>query len=279
MPILRVNDYPGGFVWYDFCIWQGPNKVAEQFTALPFWFVFNGNSIFNSGHRYLWSCRVFVRGQWSQWFAPQWIFGIAWPSPAPTPLTPANGSRLTTLSPLLSVVPSMLGQRYTFQIMEVGSGRIIEKEGRTPFWLVPEGAGMLVRGGVYDWSCRVDNGTGWSNWYRPCWRFAIGNPADDNQQAGQADQLTFACRIHPNPFGDQTTVSYSLPRTADVKVTFYTTTGRRIREFTLGSQTPGPYQLTWNGTDGQNRRLPAGVYVCRLQAGEMEKVERIIRTQ
>jgi hypothetical protein len=278
-PLLRVESYPGGFVMYNFCIWQGPNKVAEQYSILPAWYVANGNSIFECGASYTWSCRVYSRGLWSDWFYPRWSFSIGWPSPAPTPLTPLNGSRIAHLTPLLSVVPNMLARSYTFQITDVANGNTFTKVNRTPFWLVPRGAGMLQFGHSYTWSCRVDNGTGNSNWFRPSWGFLITNPEDDIQSADAPGNLEFTCRAWPNPFSEQTAVSYTLPRATDVTVTFYTVGGRKVREFALGSQAAGSHALVWNGTDEQSRRVTAGVYIYRLKTGEKEKVERLIRTQ
>jgi hypothetical protein len=275
-PLLRVEPYGGPFVLYHFCIWQGPNKVAEQTTVLPFWFVRNGNSVLHSVNSYDWSCQVYTRGVWTDWF-DRWGFTVTWPCPTPVPLTPANGIRVPGVTPFLSVRPGMLGRRYTFVITDVGTGRQLTHEARAPFWLVPNGAGMLEPGKTYDWSCRADEGTGWGNYFRPVWRFYTGNPGTDAQSAGE--QLEFTCRAQPNPFDSRTALAYTLPRASDVTATFYTAGGRKVREFRLGHQSAGPHELVWNGTDEQNHPVTAGVYLYRLTVGKNEKVERLIRTQ
>jgi hypothetical protein len=284
-PVLIVEPYPGLVVWYNFCIRAEGNKVAEKFTVLPFWFIYEGASILSPGGSYQWSCRVYVRGAWSDWFDPQWSFRVAWPTAAPTPVSPANNSQVSTVSPLLCVIGSMIGQHYTFRITEDGGPLVIEKEVRMPFWRVPEGAGFLESGKSYLWTCRVDNGGGWSNWFGPSWRFTIVDPSDGQARPGnaQGNSLPRAvapdCRIHPEPFADQTTISYALPRTADVSIAFYTIQGRKVKELTLRNQAAGSHQLTWNGTDRQNRPLPSGVYLLCLKSGDDEKTVRITKSE
>lgn len=277
MPLLRVAEYSGSFVWYHFCIWQGVNKVAEKYTPLPFWFVFNGSSIFSHGNYYQWSCRVFTQGTWSDWFTPYWLFAIAWPSPAPTLLSPPDGSHLTTLSPTLAVVPSMLAQRYYFQICETGTGRMIEKETPTPFWVVPEGVGMLSPGATYSWSCRVDNGTGWSNWHQPRWQFTVHNPTDGIQQTPNDDPVGINWEIRPNPFRGQTAIGYGLRQPTIVRISIYNSTGKQVRTYSPGWQLPGEHCVIWDGKDAQGLPLPAGIYLCNLQAAGQESVTRLVK--
>ena len=272
-PLLVVRPYPG-FVLYHFCIWDGETKVAEKTTMMPFWLVSHGAEILAPGAFYSWSCRVQLLGRWSAWFEPQWHFALAYACQPPTPLTPARGARINTVSPLLSVVPQSIGGSYDFLIEEVGGPVRLTHESRLPFWRVPEGAGYLRGGGSYRWSCRVDNG-GWSRFSEP-WDFSITDPGDIQGSAGS--QLTFTCRALPELFRDHTVINYTLPQAADVALTFYTVQGARVKDLRLGTLPAGSHQFTWNGTDEHGRSVARGVYIYRLRAGSDELVSKLTKT-
>jgi hypothetical protein len=277
-PLLAVEPYPGGFVMYHFCVWQGGNKVADKYTLLPFWFIYEGSTFFTAGNYYQWSCRVRTTGGWSEWAKPEWMFAIAYPTTAPVPLSPLNGVRIPTTTPLLCVVPSAMGGRYHWRIEEVGQPVVIEKETRLPFWRVPSGAGYLRSGHTYNWSCRADITGGWSNWFSPYWSFAISDPGDGTQLQGAMSSPAFTCVSRPSLFSDQTRITYNLPRASDVTVTFYSIGGREVSRAVLGLQSAGSHDFIWNGRGRETEPLPAGVYLYRLQAGNDVRSERITKT-
>ena len=93
--------------------------------------------------------------------------------PPPTPISPPDGDTLRRLSPTLVVDgPVML---YHFRVME---GVSIAAEGYSlrPSWVVvgPGGRG-LQRGHSYQWSCRVCDGTSWSEWFAPSRGFVVSS--------------------------------------------------------------------------------------------------------
>ena len=272
-PLLVVGPYPG-LVLYHFCIWDGETKVAERITMLPFWLANEGTVGLTPGTSYRWSCRVQALGRWSAWFDPQWNFSLAFPCPPPTPLTPARGERINTLTPLLSVVPHAISARYDFHIEEEGGPLHLEHESRLPFWRVPEGAGYLHGGGSYRWSCRVHIG-GWSRFTEP-WDFTITDPG--NIQGSAGSHLTVTCRAVPGLFRDRTVIEYTLPEAGDVAVTFYTVQGTRVKDVRLGRVPAGSHELTWNGTDEHGRGVARGVYIYRLKAGSDELISKLTKT-
>jgi len=66
---------------------------------------------------------------------------------------------------------------------------------------------------------------------------------------------------YPNPFNASTTISYSLPRTADVSIEIYDILGRNLETMNKGVQEAGDYQLIW---DAENQ--PSGLYFYRIHA-------------
>lgn len=84
-------------------------------------------------------------------------------------------------------------------------------------------------------------------------------------------------RITPNPFVTSTTISCE-PGNLSVKqgtIKIYNLTGQMVR--VLGNQTgdDGRFQVNWDGKDGDNRILPSGIYLYRLESPEITKSGRI----
>jgi hypothetical protein len=83
--------------------------------------------------------------------------------------------------------------------------------------------------------------------------------------------------LHPNfpdPFGDNTTFSYTLPEAMPVRLELYNVLGQRVAVLLEGERPAGTHTLTMG-----RGSLASGVYVLRLQAGGTQKVERMIITR
>jgi hypothetical protein len=77
--------------------------------------------------------------------------------------------------------------------------------------------------------------------------------------------------VYPNPFNVETTISYDLPRAAEVVVTVHDILGRQVREVASGGQQAGRYEVTFDATG-----LPSGVYFYRLEAGDFVETKRMV---
>ncbi len=75
----------------------------------------------------------------------------------------------------------------------------------------------------------------------------------------------------PNPFQEQTTISYSVGKTGPVLLEIYNTLGQRVRTLVNQSQEPGTYmhQLSASG-------LAGGVYLLRLTTEDAQFVETLV---
>jgi hypothetical protein len=69
----------------------------------------------------------------------------------------------------------------------------------------------------------------------------------------------------PNPFKNQTAISYQLERAARVRLAVYNTLGQQVALLVDGRQQPGTHQATWDGRDARRRPASAGVYFYRLE--------------
>src|SRR5262245_24030267 len=79
----------------------------------------------------------------------------------------------------------------------------------------------------------------------------------------------------PNPFHHETTLEFELAHDGDVRLRLYDAGGRRVRTLIDAALPAGRHHVTWNGLDDAGRRLPAGLYFCRLAAGAAIDQRRI----
>jgi len=66
---------------------------------------------------------------------------------------------------------------------------------------------------------------------------------------------------YPNPFNSTTTITYTLPKSGEVKLSIHDLHGREIAVLQNGIQTAGYNTAIWNAID-----QPSGLYFCRLQS-------------
>jgi hypothetical protein len=71
---------------------------------------------------------------------------------------------------------------------------------------------------------------------------------------------------YPNPFNPQTTLRYALPEASPVRLTIYNLQGAAIKTLLQAPQPAGVHSVSWDGTDYQGKIVPAGIYLCQLQA-------------
>ena len=72
---------------------------------------------------------------------------------------------------------------------------------------------------------------------------------------------------YPNPFNPATTIKYSLPQAADVKLIVYNVLGQPVRTLIAEHQSAGRYTVEWDATNDNGHSLSTGMYFYRLAAG------------
>jgi hypothetical protein len=71
----------------------------------------------------------------------------------------------------------------------------------------------------------------------------------------------------PNPFNPKTTISYNVPQNGGmVSVIIYDISGKMVRQLVHQFKTAGSYDVSWNGKNNIGRKMPTGVYFCRMVA-------------
>ncbi|MFO7610447.1 MAG: family 16 glycosylhydrolase [Candidatus Krumholzibacteriia bacterium] len=102
-------------------------------------------------------------------------------------------------------------------------------------------------------------------------------------QAGAAAVLPDAGRggyaLHPawpNPFNPSTTLAFTVPEAATVRLTVHDVAGRLVRTLAAGEAVAaGRHERVWDGRDESGHAAAAGVYLGRLEAGTFRSSVRL----
>jgi len=103
------------------------------------------------------------------------------------------------------------------------------------------------------------NRTGWAQVYATFLEIFFGDIQDD---APLPAEIVLRAN-YPNPFNPATTIEYVLPRTTDVSLTVINILGEKVATLAGGERAAGVHSVPWDASGS-----PAGVYFCRLKAGE-----------
>ncbi len=110
----------------------------------------------------------------------------------------------------------------------------------------------------------------------------IIDPYTDSEEPGLFPDEIALFRSYPNPSTGRSVISYDLParRPGDpaswkVEISVYNVAGQRVVKLVDRAMPAGSHQVVWDGR-ANGRRLPSGVYFCRMRAGNVERSFRIV---
>jgi hypothetical protein len=76
---------------------------------------------------------------------------------------------------------------------------------------------------------------------------------------------------YPNPFNPSTTIRFSLPQAAQIKINLYNMLGEQVANIAEGMYESGFHKVTFNAIG-----LPSGTYVYRLESSEFVQVKKMV---
>ncbi len=130
-----------------------------------------------------------------------------------------------------------------------------------------------IRIGFYFYSNQSNVGKGW---YIDDIRIE-GTTVSINEHIAGSNNPSFVLhQNHPNPFNNQTTVSFEIYETnVDVNVSVYNSYGQLVKSLVNSSYKRGNYSLTWNGRDESGKKASAGLYFLKLKSERYSETMRI----
>jgi len=70
---------------------------------------------------------------------------------------------------------------------------------------------------------------------------------------------------YPNPFDQNTKITFDLPEDGIVRVKILSLTGQEITTLMWGHMYAGTNQVTWDGTNPTGLSVPGGIYLCQIE--------------
>ncbi|MDP8210842.1 MAG: T9SS type A sorting domain-containing protein [Candidatus Stygibacter australis] len=101
------------------------------------------------------------------------------------------------------------------------------------------------------------------------------NPAQENES--EIDKPFYDLTAYPNPFNPQTTITFSLSETSDVKLFVYNIKGQKVKTLLKDKLEYGTHSVVWSGDDELGRKASSGVYFFQLKIDrKTEKVKKCL---
>jgi len=80
---------------------------------------------------------------------------------------------------------------------------------------------------------------------------------------------------YPNPFNASTKISYQLTEAAGTRLEIFNLRGELVGSLVNEVQSPGSYQVDWDGTDSEGTEVSSGLYFYRLTSGEVSQTQKM----
>jgi len=82
---------------------------------------------------------------------------------------------------------------------------------------------------------------------------------------------------YPNPFNPSTNISYTVGKNANVTLKIYNTLGQEVKTLVANkAHTANTYNVSWNGTDNAGNVVSSGIYIYRLEAGDVKLSKKMM---
>jgi hypothetical protein len=81
---------------------------------------------------------------------------------------------------------------------------------------------------------------------------------------------------HPNPFNPSTTIRWNVPTKSRVCLRIFNMMGEPVKTLVHEEMGSGTHTIQWHGRDQHDRPVSSGIYLCRLEAGGIEKSMKML---
>ena len=93
----------------------------------------------------------------------------------------------------------------------------------------------------------------------------------------ELDQHASLANVYPNPFSDQTTISFSIDEDMPVSIEIFSIDGSKIATLLESNMKAGEHNISWDGTDASGQKLGSGIYLCTLRTNSVIATKKLIR--
>ena len=121
----------------------------------------------------------------------------------------------------------------------------------------------------------------------------VGQTGIDEAETENLHKLV-EINVYPNPFRQMTEIRYQVPDIQmqdvrnnlstslgtgmqDISLKIYDVSGRIVKVFNLTSGFLLPAStVSWDGTDNDGKKVPSGVYFCKLTTGDYSTMKKLL---
>lgn len=97
----------------------------------------------------------------------------------------------------------------------------------------------------------------------------------DDDVAGLPEEYTLK-QNYPNPFNPITRIEFFLRKDSDVRLNVYSILGNKVATLYSGRSKAGSHVYEWNGKNDSGIDVSSGIYLYRLEAGELVKTKKMV---
>ena len=80
---------------------------------------------------------------------------------------------------------------------------------------------------------------------------------------------------YPNPFNPTTTFAFELPVETHVRLAVYNQTGQLVRTLVESTVQAGHHTIVWDAKDEFGHKVPTGIYIYRMTAGDFSETKKL----
>ncbi len=103
--------------------------------------------------------------------------------------------------------------------------------------------------------------------------------SDETVAVGDVDRPRPGTIAAPNPFGANTTIQFTLPREARVRLLITDPSGRVVRTIEDRWRAAGAHRVEWDGRTDRGTPAAAGIYLFVLHAGDRHEMGKLVRVR
>jgi len=192
--------------------------------------------------------------------------------PPPNQISPLDGTDDANYAPAVFVWNFVPGaESYGLQVDEDDDfvSPVIHETGLSANYLITE---LLEPETEYHWRINCLGPPGNSEWSEP-WSLTTRPEEQVDLPPGELDDLPVGWALEqnvPNPFNPATTISFELPRPAELRIRVLNILGQEVALMAEGRFPAGRHDLVWEPAG-----LGSGVYFCVLESGEFNRVMKM----
>lgn len=218
-------------------------------------------------NNYYWrvtASNAYGHGIWSE----TGYFSLAVVSPAiPALGSPLNEATDQPLSVVFSWYPVQNADSYHLKVFPPDdvTSPVFDQAGITDTSILVSG---LSENTSYAWMVNATNIAGTSEWSLVN-DFRYFTTGTSTFSEAYKDRCGNYINAYPNPFSGKINIAYSIEASCKVELSVYNLAGKLIIVLVKVEMGAGKHILEWDGSDQNNRQVPDGVYIYKLQAGKI----------